>query len=116
MRPGATLRHLGLALLVLATGMARSADLPRQNPFVRPVTAQVAAAAPNGQAEAEDAAPKLLLKSMLLAGPDTVVSINGQLLRLGETIDGWRLVTARTGKAILSKGRERVELNLDDEK
>lgn len=114
MRPGPTFRRLALAALALVTGAAWATELPRHNPFQRPAAAQVAATSPDGPEE--DATPKLLLKSMLLAGPDTVVSINGQLLRLGETIDGWRLLSARPGKAILSKGRERVELNLDEEK
>jgi hypothetical protein len=109
----------GVALLLVMAGTpARSADAPeapRYNPFHRPVAATAAAVAADGQPAPEAAAPRLLLKSMLLAGPDTVVSINGQLLRIGESVDGWRLLSARPGRATLAKGRERIELNMDDE-
>lgn len=103
----------------LAGGMARAVEAPeapRHNPFQRPAATMQAAVTADGQAVAEDTTPRLLLKSMLLAGPDTVVSINGQLLRLGESVDGWRLLSARAGRAVLAKGRERIELTMDDEK
>jgi hypothetical protein len=107
---------LALAVVVRPAVAAAASAVPLHNPFKRPAQAIVdpAAQAGGGTAPAEAAAPRLVLKALLLAGPDTVVSINNELLRIGERIEGYRLVAVKGTTAVLVKDGKRLVLDMDD--
>jgi hypothetical protein len=109
------------ALLVLALAArplpaAEVSAVPLHNPFKRPAQALVdpATQAGGAMAPAEAAPPRLVLKALLLAGPDTVASINDQLLRIGDRIEGYRLVAAQGTRAELVKDGKRLVLDMED--
>jgi hypothetical protein len=108
-----------LALAVVAQpAMATEASaLPVHNPFRRPAQAvfDPATQGGGGAPPAEAAAPRLVLKALLLAGPDTVASINDELLRIGERIEGYRLVAVEGTQAVLFKDGKRLILDMEDE-
>jgi hypothetical protein len=107
---------LALAFVVRPAVAADASALPLHNPFKRPVQAvsdpatQGGGGAPSGEA----AAPRLVLKALLLAGPDTVVSINDEVLRIGERIEGYRLVAVEGTRAVLVKDGKRLVLDIED--
>ena len=108
-----------LSALTLAAWPALATEVsavPLHNPFKRPPQALVDAATQGGGAAppAEAAPPRLVLKALLLAGPDTVASINDQLLRIGDRIEGYRLVAVQGTRAELVKDGKRLILDMED--
>ena len=107
---------LALALAARPVLAAEVSAVPLHNPFKRPAQALVDPATQAGGAAplAEAAPPRLVLKALLLAGPDTVASINDQLLRIGDRIEGYRLVAAQGTRAELVKDGKRLILDMED--
>ena len=106
-----------LAVVAGPAAAAEASAVPLHNPFKRPAQALFDPANEGGGAPAAVAvAPRLVLKAMLLAGPDTVVSINNVLLRIGERIEGYRLVEVKGTQAVLVKNGKRLVLDMEDKK
>jgi hypothetical protein len=101
--------------LFLSTGMiclsgfaGAEADKLQHDPFVRPVlVAQPTSAAP---ASAPAATPEL--RAIMAAGPESIVNIEGVLLRRGEEFNGYRLVEVHEETAVFVKNSKRVTLSL----
>ena len=109
---------LALAVVARPAVATEASAVPLHNPFKRPAQAVFDPASRDGGGAPAGAAvaPRLVLKAMLLAGPDTVVSINNELLRIGERIEGYRLVEAKGTQAVLVKNGERLVLDMKDKK
>ena len=107
---------LALALAARPVLATEVSAVPLHNPFKRPAQALVDAATQGGGGAppAEAAPPRLVLKALLLAGPDTVASINDQLLRIGDRIEGYRLVAAQATRVELVKDGKRLILDMED--
>lgn len=115
MTPGRLHTVLVVATL-LAAAPARAAEdvgVPSHNPFKRPAQAVLDAALQGGIGAAETSEPRLVMTAMLLAGPDTMVSINDTLLRIGDRVEGYRLVAVKAGRAVLVKDGKRRILDME---
>lgn len=106
------------ALLTLATSACASALADsglRHDPFARPALAtQVAAMRQTGTAGSPDLAPTWNppLVAVVVAGSDSLVNIDGAVVRMNEEIDGYRLVAVREQEAVFQQGRKRIVLKM----
>lgn len=101
-----------LALTAALPG-AGAADL-RHNPFQPPAYA-IATPASQAAAAAEHAEAVLRLQSILSAGENSVVSVNGQLLSVGDKIDGYRLLSTSETSATFARKGKRLTLKIEEE-
>lgn len=95
------------------------ADALKHDPFARPVflKAPPPAAQPQdhvGKAALPEPAWKPELAAVMVAGPKSAVSIDGAIVRIGEEINGHRLVEVHEQTAVFVKNRKRVTLSLRD--
>jgi hypothetical protein len=96
------------------------ADALRHDPFTRPTFLKVPpprAAPPRdgaavGRAALPEPAWKPELAAVMLAGPKSAVSIDGTLVRIGDEINGHRLIEVRDQTAVFVKNGKRVTLSL----
>jgi hypothetical protein len=107
---------LALAVPAWPALATEASALPLHNPFKRPLQAVSSGAVQGseGVPPAEPPAPRLVLKGLLLAGPDTVVNINDVMLRIGERIEGYRLLAIEGTRAVLDKGGKRLVLDIEN--
>ena len=66
---------------------------------------------PKGQPSAQKA-PALKLNGVIVGGSNSVAIINGKLLRLGERIDGYQVVSIEEKKVFLRSGNSTFKLEL----
>jgi hypothetical protein len=106
-----------LAFLVVAAGAACACpavagDAPTlaNDPFVRPqlVEHQEPATA------AEAAAPPLELRAILFAGDASRVDIGGRIVRVGEEIDGFTLISVSEDGALFERGGRSIRIALPE--
>lgn len=103
------------AMLLCLPGLAQAQpDGLKHDPFARPVLALRPASAAPVPASTPVPEPvwKPELAAVMLAGPKSAVSIDGTIVRLGEEINGHRLVEVQEQAAIFVKNRKRVTLSL----
>lgn len=107
---------LGLVLLPVHAAEQEVVPLQR-NPFVAPKALEppVAAVAPRRYAEPEpepEPEPQFGLRAVLSAGSDSLANIDGSILGVGQTIDGYRLVAIREHQVVLKRRGKRIVLDL----
>ena len=97
----------GLCLLLAVPISGSAQNEERLNPFARPAldVAPIARLAA-GQSD-------LVLRGVMAAGAASLANINGELLGIGDTINGHELVAIIDGRARLTKGDRTFELTLD---
>jgi hypothetical protein len=96
------------------------ADALKHDPFARP--AFLKATPPPGHRDSAGVGRQALpepawkpeLAAIMLAGPRSVVSIDGTIVRIGEEINGHRLVEVHEQSAVFVKNKKRVTLSLRD--
>ncbi len=114
----AALRVCGSALAIAAlsfpsSGWSEGSGTPlRINPFLRPDLGATAPAPTRASGPVRSTAPPTNLRFTLAAGPDSLVSVDGKTLRIGEEINGYRLEAVRADTAIFSNGKEMIELKI----
>ncbi|CAN5168181.1 hypothetical protein BH24PSE2_BH24PSE2_14610 [soil metagenome] len=89
-----------LMLLLLVAGsccMASETDAPGRNPFARPAEApaQVRPAAARG--------PGFSLRATMAAGAHSLANVDGEILKLGDVVEGYRLIAVGEGTAVFAK-------------
>lgn len=119
--------HRSRVLVYIAAGLActpgfgwAQADALKHDPFARPAVLKATpppAAQPRdnagvGKGALPEPAWKPELAAVMVAGPKSAVSINGAIVRIGEEIDGHRLVEVHEQTAVFVKNRKRVTLSL----
>ena len=62
----------------------------------------------------QSAAPKLI--ATLRSGRNSMANVNGKIIKLGETINGYTLVRVEARKAVLLKNRKYTYLTIDNQK
>jgi len=88
----------------------------QHDPFQKPViqekkdTGQQATDKPEEQ---KPAAPKLI--ATLRAGRDSMANVNGKIIKLGQTINGYTLVRVEARKAVFIKNRKFTYLTIDNQ-
>lgn len=116
-------------LTYIAAGLActpgfgwAQADALKHDPFARPAFLKATpppAAQPRdnagvGKGALPEPAWKPELAAVMVAGPKSAVSIDGAIVRIGEEINGHRLVEVHEHTAVFVKNRKRVTLSLRD--
>lgn len=95
---------------------ADAADVLQRNPFERlkvPSVSQPAVGAPS-TSKAEEVV--LELRATLVSGSERLANVNGQILGLGETVLGYRLLRVEEGEAVLAKNGKEVLITMQREK
>lgn len=91
---------------------ARLNQLPRTE--VRDAFATLATAAPaQSEVSVADFKGKYHLTAVILSGSQAKAMINGSLVRIGQTIDGYTLLSLDRSSAVLQNGTLRVVLQID---
>jgi hypothetical protein len=104
--------------LLCLPGLAEAqADGLKHDPFARPVLAPLPASAasmPGNSAKAPVPDPvwKPELRAVMVAGPKSIVNIDGALVRIGEQINGYRLVEVHEETAVFVNDKKKVTLSL----
>ncbi len=55
------------------------------------------------------------LSATLRSGKNSMANVNGAVIKLGETIDGYRLIEVNKRSAVFIKNEHRIQLTLDGE-
>ena len=93
--------------MLLASNAGASAPELRRNPFDRPLTVLLNTdVAPASNASISESGP--LLRAVLSAGPKSVVDFGGVILRIGESADGYQLLSVDEGGATFKRDGEKV--------
>ena len=102
------------AITLLVPTFARATE-PRvelqRNPFERPAIEELTASAAtvnDGLTEGRDPG----LRAVLVAGSKSVVDLGGVILQIGESTNGYQLLSVEEGKAIFSRNDERIVISL----
>ena len=103
----------GIAVGSLSAGQTHT-DL-RHNPFARPVIL----AAPSAQEvkilkQPVNPAEELKLTATLVSNSTPLIIVGGEMLGIGETIAGYRLVAVKEGIAVFDRDGERHTVSLVD--
>ncbi len=102
-----------LSILVLPLPL-RAVEPLRHNLFARPSLAALAAVPPAAAAPAPgpEAAWHPRLKAVMVAGSASLANIDGTLVKIGEELDGYRLVHVAEGEAVLYRNGQRYLLTM----
>lgn len=104
---------IGAAVLALAAVAAPAQDAPgsiRNNPFERPGFV-ISLGAPATPAQAAPPV-RLELRATMVGSDSAMANINGEILSVWQTYEGYRVIAIREGRVVLSKDGERLELNI----
>ena len=108
-----------LCLLVLPLAAHAQAPTLKHDPFVRPVLGgfRPAEGAPVARARTpalppEDPKRILNLHAVMVAGPASIANVNGVMVRVGESVQGYRLLEVHDRAAVFEKNNLRVTLDL----
>ncbi|MFK8030342.1 MAG: hypothetical protein AB8G18_08875 [Gammaproteobacteria bacterium] len=55
------------------------------------------------------------LNAVLVAGPDSLVNINGHVLEIGESYEGYRLIRVEEGEAVFRLGEREIIVRVGDD-
>lgn len=109
-------RRLLKVLLACWSGLAQAqTDGLKHDPFARPVLAPRSASAlpaNAGNAPVPEPAWKPELRAIMAAGPNSIVNVEGVVVRIGEQINGYRLVEVHEETAVFVNNKKRVTLSL----
>jgi hypothetical protein len=106
-----TFIRLGLMLIFVAfISTALAVDTLKHDPFARP---QISATLPlnteHDGAIAEEEMPwSPTLTAVMVAGKNSLITLDGVTLKIGEVKDGFRLVQVNDGEAVFVKGKKRI--------
>jgi hypothetical protein len=106
-----------LVLLLGAVCMCSQASadvLLKHDPFARPLLPVLLpnnTATTNVEAEAEAPwSPELI--AVMVSGKNSLVNLDGVILKIGEEKDGYRFVQAKDHEVVFKKGNKRIVLNM----
>lgn len=103
-----------LALAAMVSHFVQADDHSlRHDPFARPALAALAGG--NARSPVAEATPppwSPCLTAVMIAGRDSLVTVDGVIVRLGEEIDGHKLTEVRDREAVFQKGSKRIVLEI----
>jgi hypothetical protein len=109
-----------LILLLVATCLCSQASadaLLNHDPFARPLLPTLLPNNPatvNAEAEAEVETPwNPQLIAVMVSGKNSLVNLDGVILKIGEEMDGYRFVQAKDHEVVFKKGNKRIVLNME---
>jgi len=97
-----------------AIGQARTLQ---HDPFARPILGPLPpAGAPGAPARRVQGAPapkpKINLQAVLVAGPNSIANVDGFLVRVGESVHGYRLLAVQDRSAVFEKNNAKFTLSI----
>ena len=92
---------------------AVAADTERRNPFRQP--AFLSEAALTAAATGNPTDGSLLISAILVAGNDSLVSVSGTVIGIGEEVRGYTLKSVDEETAIFARGNETLTVSLFSE-
>jgi hypothetical protein len=112
-----TLRWHFCALAALAAVASAPCALAQgrvlqHDPFARPQLGFVPAAGPSAPVPKRTPPPKLKLTGVVVAGAGSMANVDGIIVRVGESIQGYRLVTVHERTAIFEKNNAHFTLSI----
>lgn len=107
--------HMGFMLLAVCfLPRAFADDSLKHDPFARPL---LSAPLPSNTATSipaeEDIPWNPQLIAVMVAGSNSLVNLDGIILKIGEEQDGYRLIQVRDQEATFKKGNKRIVLNME---
>jgi hypothetical protein len=105
---------LGAILAVAAPRPALAEGRTLQHdPFARPpLTMQPAAPAPRPAGAAVEPKRALKLHAVLVAGPASMANVDGVMVRVGDYVQGYRLLSVHERGAVFEKNRAQITVPL----
>ncbi len=102
-----------LSVFTITSVSARELDKPRFDPFTKPEQLQKTRTV----TENTDSlfANKLKLTATLRAGDNSMISIQGKIVLLGEEVEGYKLVEVTDRAAVFVNDGQRILLSLDNQ-
>lgn len=86
------------------------------DPFQRPAISQKSMAVPEtAKTPVQPPAWIPQLKATLLAGRNSMANVDGKVIKLGETINGYKLIKVGERSAVLVKNKQHKQITIDDE-
>ena len=103
--------------LIAAGDISLADDAPitlRHNPFKQPDLSMPKkdTATEKAEVEPETRAPDPVLRATLTLGPASLADIDGDIIGIGEEVNGYRLLAVNEGSAVFSKDGKRLELSV----
>ena len=102
-----------LSALLIIPAMA-SAELLQRDPFRPPADFSDSPAQPGRSSVALGAKPEI--RGILMAGDQSLVNLSGEIIGVGETANGYRLLQVGEEHAIFQRGDEVITLSLYPDK
>ena len=107
----------GSVLLALSAAALAEGPALQHDPFMRPAILGFAAVsrpegAPAFGTAGSQARPRLQLNAVLVAGSESIANVDGVMVRVGDSVQGYRLVAVSDRSAVLEKNNARVTLTL----
>ena len=104
-----------LVILLLPSAAAHAVGIELQtNPFERPVIEE------NGEADQKTpektAFPEMALRGTMAAGPYSLADIGGDILALGQEINGYTLIAVHQRHVVLQKNDTQMTLSIDKDR
>ena len=99
--------------LLLSTATPAVESFLKSNPFERPVVKGNSEASKNSAAQA--ALPAMTLRGTMAAGSGSLANIGGEILGIGEEINGYRLLAVYPRHVVLEKNAIQKTLSIDNE-
>jgi hypothetical protein len=101
-----------MVLGAISTAFASDEAALKHDPFSRPLLT-TAAATSESDAKVEEETPwNPALTAVMVAGKNSLITIDGVILKLGEVKDGYRLIQVKDHEAVFKNGKKRVVLEI----
>lgn len=106
--------YAGVILMALCcSGTAKAAETLQYDPFARPSITNLSTTSTTAEdAVTEEAIWNPPLTAVMVAGKNSLVNVDGVIVKLGDEIDGYRLIEVKDYQAIFKKGNKRVVLSI----
>jgi hypothetical protein len=108
---------VALSFAALASPALGQGRALQHDPFVRPAVglmpgSAASAATPGGVKAAPEGKPKLNLQAVLVAGSQSIANVDGVMVRVGESINGYRLLEVQHRSAVFEKNGAKFTLGI----
>ena len=114
MSPFNTTMLWAASVLIALPMLAEAADPPlelRRNPFERPVLEKLAASTVTRNSVVR-AGEEPGLRAVLVAGSKSSVDFGGVIIQIGESTNGYQLLSVEEGRAIFSNKGKKIAISL----
>ena len=100
--------------LMLLSPAAQAVELVlKNNPFERPLMTDKSK--PDQTAPAQAALTLMTLRATMAAGPDSLANIGGEILGIGQQINGYTLLAVHPRHVVLEKNETQKTLSIDND-